>query len=100
MYNPYRKKRSPILQGNVVECLLQNFIKQCTFEDIMTKVDTQSIFAVKTYLFILINHDLISYHGKKRLFVIELEGYNLLKYIYLENARSKIHSNEIKIIIE
>ena len=45
---------------------------------------------MKVYLFILIDHSLLSYNGEERLYFTEQEGYNLLKYIHIEKVRRKI----------
>jgi hypothetical protein len=66
----------------------------------MTRINSKTIHAMKVYLFILIDHAILSYNGEKRLYFTELEGYNLLKYIHIEKVRRKIDSNEIEITIE
>ena len=94
------ERRSPILQGDIVETLLLCCDKGCSLNTILTMINSQTIFATKIYLFILIDHTILSYDGEKKLYFTEQEGYNLLKHIYIEKERRKIESNEIEITIE
>lgn len=100
MHKSNTERRSPILRGNVVERLLLSCTSGCSLEEILSKLDSQSTFVTKIYLFILIEHAILSYNGKKRCYEIEKEGFNLLKYIYFEKARRKVDSTDIEITIE
>ena len=95
-----RGRRSRILKGEIVEALLLCCDKGCSLEEILTTINSKTISIMKVYLFILIDHSLLSYNGEERLYFTEQEGYNLLKYIHIEKVRRKIDSNEMEITIE
>ena len=94
------ERRSRILKGEIVEALLLCCDKGCSLREILTTINSKTISVTKIYLFILIDHSILSYNGEKRLYFTEQEGYNLLKYIHIEKVRRKIYSNEIEITIE
>ena len=55
---------------------------------------------LKSYLFYLIDYDLVSYNGQKRIFSIELGGIQILSMIDKEKRDAKINIRDIVITIE
>ena len=55
---------------------------------------------IKRYLFYLIDYDLVSYNGQKRLFSIEKGGLEILSMIDKEKREERISIGDIVITIE
>ncbi len=55
---------------------------------------------IKNYLFYLIEYEIISYNGQKKIFTIDDEGFDLLKMIYKEIQQGKKDIKDITIIFE
>ena len=56
--------------------------------------------ALKTYLFFLINYDLLSYNGQSQIYLTEDGGFDMLDAINREKRISKVNSKDIVITIE
>jgi len=55
------------------------------FDDLMRLMISSSPTILKKYLFYLIDYDLISYSGQKRVYLIKDKGLELLSRIMMEN---------------
>jgi hypothetical protein len=98
-----RKFQSPKLQGSVVEPILLLCIDGSSFYEIASSLAESLLISsnmIKRYLFYLINYDLVSYNGQKRVFTIEIGGFKILSIIDNEKQREKTRIEDIVITIE
>ena len=98
-----RKFQSPELQGSVVEPILLLCIDGSSFYEIASSLGESLLISsnmIKRYLFFLINYDLVSYNGQKRVFTIEIGGFKILSMIDKEKQEEKTCIEDIVITIE
>ncbi|MGN6613853.1 MAG: hypothetical protein ACTHKC_02310 [Candidatus Nitrosocosmicus sp.] len=74
-------------KGESIECLLYNEKNLASFNKNI----------VKKYLFFLIEFDLLSYNGQKKIFIIEKRGYDLLNIIEEEKRNGNTETHNILI---
>jgi len=97
-----RKFQSPKLQGFIVEPILMLCIDGSSFYEIASSLGESLLISsnmIKRYLFFLINYDLVSYNGQKRVFTIEIGGIKILSLIDNEK-KEKTRIEDIVITIE
>ena len=70
---------------DIVEYILFLCAEETTFDDLMQLMILSSPTILKKYLFYLIDYDLISYNGRKRVYCIKDRGLELLFRIMMEN---------------
>ena len=89
--------QSPYLEAVFVEPILEVCNAQANFREIVyilrsILLPSLSDYSLKKYLFYLIDHDLIIYHGKEQIFVLTEGGVNLL---YMIKREKKIWKSSI-----
>ncbi len=92
--------KPPVLQAAIVEPILKLCINGITMDELKLKTDKMlplMFMIAKKYLFYLINYDLVSYDGQKRIFTIKDDGYDLLSEI--KNEKSMLTTNINNLII-
>ena len=72
---------------DVVECILLLCAGEVTFDDLMRQMILSSPTILKRYLFYLIDYDLISYNGRKRVYCIKDKGLELLSKITMQKRQ-------------
>ncbi len=70
---------------DIVEYILLLCTGEVTFDDLMQQMISSSPKILKKYLFYLIDYDLISYSGKKQIYLIKDKGLELLSRIMMKN---------------
>jgi hypothetical protein len=70
---------------DIVEYILLLCVVETKFDDLMRLMISSSPTILKKYLFYLIDYDLISYSGQKRVYLIKDKGLELLSRIMMEN---------------
>ena len=70
---------------DTVEYILFLCADETTFDDLMKLMILSSPTILKQYLFYLIDYDLISYNGRKRVYCIKDKGLELLSKFMLED---------------
>ena len=98
-----RKFQSPKLQGSIVEPILLLCIDGSSFYEIVSSMGESLLISsnmIKRYLFYLINYDLVSYNGQKRVFIIKIDGFKILSIIDNEKQKEKTRIEDIVITIE
>ena len=95
--------KSPKLQGFIVEPILLSCIDGvsiCELSFEIQRTTPLSYNALKKYLFYLVNYELLSYDGQKRVYVTEDGGFDSLNKINREKKMAMINSYDIVITIE
>ncbi len=98
-----KKIKSAKLQAVIVEHILVFCIKESSFYELI--FETQRIFrlshtTIKKYLFYLISYELVSYDGRKQVYMTEDGGFDLLHAIKREKKMTMVNSEDIVITIE
>ncbi len=99
----YNYVTSPELQASIVEPILLSCINGSTIDNlrlIIQKTLSISFNNLKSYLFCLIDYEIISYNGQKRLFMVEDDGFSLLEMIEKEKIQKGISIEDILITFE
>jgi hypothetical protein len=78
--NPLQWTREDIVEYILLLCAVET-----KFDDLMRLMISSSPTILKKYLFYLIDYDLISYSGQKRVYLIKDKGLELLSRIMMEN---------------
>ena len=78
--NPFKWTGKDILEYILLLC-----VEETTFDDLMQLMILSSPTILKKYLFYLIDYDLISYNGRKRVYCIKDKGLELLSKFMLED---------------
>lgn len=93
----------PELQANIVEPILILCINKSSMFEISWKIQTMlslPSYIIKNYLFYLIDYEVISYDGQKRIFTITDGGYELLYMIEKETRQENKDIKDISIVFE
>jgi len=81
--NPFKWTGKDILEYILLLCA-----EETTFDDLMQLMILSSPTILKKYLFYLIDYDLISYNGRKRVYCIKDKGLELLaKFMMKERTK-------------
>jgi hypothetical protein len=101
--NNIKKIKSPTLQAVIVEPILIsciNGISICKLSMEIQRFIPLPYDALKSYLFFLINYNLLSYNGQSQVYITEDGGFDILNAINKEKRISKVNSKDIVITIE
>lgn len=95
-------KKSPELQGVVVEHILLSCIEGVSINELVSAKQrtVPSKHNMKKYLFHMINYELISYSGQTQRYAIEEGGLDLLDWIEKEKTIMAVGIQDIVITIE
>ena len=99
IHNGYTK--TPTLEASAVEPILTFCIKGISFSDLeheMQKAFPMPSNKLKTYLLYLIDYQIISYSGQKKVYDIEYCGLDLLDMIFQEKRTAPNEDNNDIII--
>jgi predicted transcriptional regulator len=94
---------SPELQATIVEPILKCCINKPSILELSWSVQTMlslPCYIIKNYLFYLIDYEVISYNGQKRIFTITDRGYELLDMIEKETRQEKKDIKDISVVFE
>lgn len=94
---------SPELQATIVEPILKSCVNKSSILEISWKVQTMlslPSYIIKNYLFYLIDYEVVSYDGQKRIFTITDGGYELLDMIEKETRQEKKNIKDISVVFE
>jgi predicted transcriptional regulator len=94
---------SPELQANIVEPILKFCVNKSSMLEISWTIQIMlslPSYIIKIYLFYLIDYEVISYDGQKRIFTITYGGYKLLDAIEKETKQQKKNIKVISIVFE
>ncbi len=95
------KEQSIYLKVSIVEPILMSCIDGALFSDLslnLQRAVTEK--RLKEYLLHLINGLFITYHGKKRIYLICDNGIDLLGLIYIQNERNIVDYLDLSIKVE
>ncbi|HXT84712.1 MAG TPA: hypothetical protein VN704_10365 [Verrucomicrobiae bacterium] len=98
--------KSPKLNGAIVESILLLLsIKEYFILDLLSELKKRLPYfksqKFKKYLVYLVDYELISYNGQRRIYQIEYNGHDLFNKISIERKRVNMtNSEEISITIE
>ncbi len=95
--------KSTKLQGDIVENVLLICKKELAIDDLSSEIQSKmqlSYKHLKKYMVHLIDYELITYNGQRKVFLIEDEGLELLDWINREKDEEMIDSEDILITIE
>lgn len=95
--------KSRVLEAAIIEPILISCIDKVSFYILalsIQKIIPIFISNLKIYLFYLIDYELISYNGQKKLFIIENGGLDLLDMIETEKRQEKTDITDITITFE
>jgi len=101
--NNNNNMKSPTLQDFIVEPILLSCINGASICDLLFELQRILSYpykAIKKYLFYLINYELLSYDGQRKIYVTEEGGFDLLDVISKEKKMAKVNSVDIVITIE
>ena len=99
----FGNKSSPKLKASIIEPLLLLCINGISIYELPTEIQGMSPLPCKTlkkYLFYLISCELLSYSGKRQIYVTEDGGLDLLYKIHQEKQNTLATSEDITITIE
>jgi predicted transcriptional regulator len=94
---------SPELQANIVDPILKLCVNKPHMLEISLKIQKMlslPSYIIKIYLFYLIDYEVISYDGQRKIFTITDGGYELLDTIEKETRRQKKDIKDISIVFE
>ena len=94
---------TPHLEAAIVEPILNICINESSFFEILWKLQMMlpiNYSTIKNYLFYLIEYELISYNGHRKIFTIDDGGFDLLKTINIEIQQGKKEIKDIIMIFE
>ena len=101
-------KKSPKLKTAIVQNILELlYIKDLTISELLFELQNRlhyltssSSKALKKYLVYLIDYEIISYDGQRRVYTIDYNGLDLLNWIAKEKKSSLGNAEDITITIE
>lgn len=97
--------QSPELQSNLLEPILLHCIGGCMLSDLVKLIQSMllmplSFNTTKQYLYHLINYELVSYDGKRKIFITKNDGLDLLSIIHREKKMAGIKSEDLIITLD
>jgi hypothetical protein len=93
------KLKAAILEHVLLSCISGISIGELLFE-MQRTLPLLSHKTLKKYLFYLINYELVSYNGQRKLYLTEDGGLDLLQMINKEKKMAMVDSEDIVITIE
>ncbi len=99
----YNSLKSPKLKAVVLEPILLSCIRGISIGELLSEIQITLPLSHKTlkkYLFYLINYELVSYDGQRRLYLTEDGGLDLLQTIKKEKKVTMMDSEDILITLE
>ncbi|MGN6630505.1 MAG: hypothetical protein ACTHKJ_11655 [Candidatus Nitrosocosmicus sp.] len=98
--NHNKETELPKLRADIIESILTSCFKGESIECLLyneKNLDSSNKNIVKKYLFFLIEFELLSYNGQKKIFIIEKRGYDLLNIIEEEKRNGNTETHNILI---
>ncbi|HZH38868.1 MAG TPA: hypothetical protein VEX17_02265 [Bacillales bacterium] len=96
--------KSPKLKAAILEHILLSCISGISIGELLFEMQrTLPLLSHKTlkkYLFYLINYELVSYNGQRKLYLTEDGGLDLLQMINREKKTAMVDSEDIVVTIE